>query len=141
MAIARKLESYGYDMLNCNSGTYDSFYYACPPYYQPYGYNLELSRAVKAAVNIPVFIAGKMDDPDVAEEAVASGATDGVALARGSLADPAFAKKLEMGTPERNQALHLLPELHRKPLRHRLHPVQRESEHRPGVQLRTQPCH
>ena len=99
--IAKKLESYGYDMLNCNSGTYDSFYYACPPYYQPYGYNVELARQVKAAIHIPIFLAGKMDDPDVAEEAVASGATDGVALARGSLADPAFAKKLEMGCPEK----------------------------------------
>lgn len=99
--IAKKLESYGYDMLNCNSGTYDSFYYACPPYYQPYGYNIELARKVKAAVSIPVFIAGKMDDPDIAEQAVASGAVDGVALARGSLADPAFAKKLEMGCPEK----------------------------------------
>lgn len=99
--IAKKLEEYGYDMLNCNSGTYDSFYYACPPYYMPYGYNVELARQVKAAVSIPVFIAGKMDDPDVAEEAVASGATDGVALARGSLADPHFAKKLEMGCPEK----------------------------------------
>ena len=101
VAIAKKLEEYGYDMLNCNSGTYDSFYYACPPYYQPYGYNLPLIRQVKAAVNIPVFIAGKMDDPDVAEAAVANGDTDGVALARGSLADPSFAKKLEMGCPEK----------------------------------------
>lgn len=67
----------------------------------PYGYNLELSRQVKAAINIPLFIAGKMDDPDVAEESVASGMTDGVALGRGSLADPAFAKKLEMGCPEK----------------------------------------
>lgn len=25
--IARLFEQYGYDMLNCNSGTYDSFYY------------------------------------------------------------------------------------------------------------------
>lgn len=98
--IAKKLEEYGYDMINANSGTYDSFYYACPPYYQPYGYNVELVRQVKAAINIPIFIAGKMDDPDVAEAAVASGATDGVALARGSLADPHFAKKLEMGVPE-----------------------------------------
>lgn len=100
IAIAKKLEEYGYDMINANSGTYDSFYYACPPYYQPYGYNVEIVRQVKAAISIPIFIAGKMDDPDVAEQAVASGATDGVAIARGSLADPHFAKKLEMGRPE-----------------------------------------
>lgn len=99
--IAKKLEEYGYDVLDCNSGTYDSFYYSCPPYYQPYGYNVELARKVKAAINIPIIIAGKMDDPDVAEDAVASGATDAVAIGRGSLADPHFAKKLEMGCPEK----------------------------------------
>lgn len=98
--IAKKLEEYGYDMLDCNSGTYDSFYYSCPPYYQPYGYNVELARTVRAAINIPLIIAGKMDDPDVAEAAVASGACDAVAIGRGSLADPHFAKKLEMGCPE-----------------------------------------
>ena len=99
--IAKKLEEYGFDMLNSNSGTYDSFYYSCPPYYQPYGYNLELAKQVKAAIHIPIFIAGKMDDPDVAEAAVANGETDGVSIGRGSLADPQFAKKLEMGCPER----------------------------------------
>lgn len=99
--IAKKLEEYGYDMLDCNSGTYDSFYYSCPPYYQPYGYNVELARRVRAKIGIPIVLAGKMDDPDVAEEAVASGAVDAVAIGRGSLADPHFAKKLEMGRPER----------------------------------------
>lgn len=99
--IAKKLEEYGYDMLDCNSGTYDSFYYNCPPYYQPYGYNVELARQVKEHINIPIIIAGKMDDPDLCEEAVASGATDAVAIGRGSLADPQFAKKLEMGCPEK----------------------------------------
>lgn len=98
--IAKKLEEYGYDMLDCNSGTYDSFYYSCPPYYQPYGYNVELARRVRAEISIPIVLAGKMDDPDVAEEAVASGAVDAVAIGRGSLADPQFAKKLEMGCPE-----------------------------------------
>ena len=99
--IAKKLEEYGYDMLDCNSGTYDSFYYSCPPYYQPYGYNVELARKVKVAISIPIVIAGKMDDPDIAEEAVASGAADAVAIGRGSLADPGFAKKIEMGCPEK----------------------------------------
>lgn len=99
--IAKKLEEYGYDMLNCNSGTYDSFYYSCPPYYMPYGYNRYLAKQVKAEVNIPVFIAGKMDDPDSCEAAVAEGDADGVAIGRGSLADPGFAKKLEMGVPEK----------------------------------------
>lgn len=99
--IAKKLEEYGYDMLDCNSGTYDSFYYSCPPYYQPYGYNIELARRVRAEIHIPIVLAGKMDDPDVAEEAIASGAVDAAAIGRGSLADPHFAKKLEMGCPER----------------------------------------
>lgn len=101
VAIAKKLEEYGYDMLNCNSGTYDSFYYSCPPYYMPYGYNRHLAKQVKNAVKIPVFIAGKMDDPDICETAVAEGDADGVAIARGALADPAFAQKMEMGCPEK----------------------------------------
>ena len=101
IAIAKKLEEYGYDMLDCNSGTYDSFYYSCPPYYQPYGYNVELARQVREHIHIPIVLAGKMDDPDVAEAAVATGACDAVAIGRGTLADPMFAKKLEMGCPEK----------------------------------------
>lgn len=94
---AKLLEKFGYDMLDVNAGIYDSFYYCVAPAYIPKGYNLHLSRQLKEAVTIPVFTAGRMDDPDMCEKAVADGATDGVALGRASLADPYYPKKLQMG--------------------------------------------
>ena len=99
--IGRLLESFGYDMLDVNSGIYDSFYYCVAPAYIPKGYNLHLSKQLKAAVNIPVFTAGRMDDPDMCEKAIENGETDGIALGRASLADPYYPKKLQMGKPEK----------------------------------------
>ena len=98
--IGKLLEKYGYDMLNCNSGVYDAFYYCMPPAYIPKGYNLKLAKQLKAAVNIPVFCAGRMDDPDMCEDAIANGDCDGISLGRATLADSHFAKKVEMGIPE-----------------------------------------
>lgn len=99
--IAKLLEKFGYDMLDVNSGIYDSFYYCVAPAYIEKGYNLKLSKELKAAVSIPIFTAGRMDDPDMCEDAIANGETDGVALGRASLADPYFPKKLQMGKPEK----------------------------------------
>ncbi len=99
--IVKKLEGYGIDMFNCNSGSYDGFYYACPPYYMEDGYNLKLAKAVKAAVSVPVFLAGKMDDPDMCEKALADGDIDGVVLGRASLVDPHYVQKLRMGRADK----------------------------------------
>ena len=95
--IGKLLQSYGYDMLDVNSGIYDSFYYCVAPAYIDKGYNLKLSKQLKKAVSIPVYVAGRMDDPDMAEAAVANGEADGIALGRASLADPFYVKKLQMG--------------------------------------------
>ena len=95
--IAKKFEQYGVDLLNVNTGTYDSFYYCVSPYYMPYGYNIEDARKIKEAVNIPVIVAGQMDDPDVCEKAIADGSIDGVTLARASLADAHYPKKVSEG--------------------------------------------
>lgn len=97
---AKYLESFGYDMLNCNSGVYDAFYYCCAPAYLEKGHNLKLAKQVKAAVNIPVLCAGRNDDPDLMEQAIAEGWCDGISLGRASLADPHYPKKVEMGRPE-----------------------------------------
>lgn len=99
--IAKLLESYGYDMLDCNSGIYDSFYYAVAPAYMDKGYNIKLAKEIKKHVSIPVFVAGKMNDPDLCEEAIKNGEIDGVALGRSGLADGAYPQKLMRGRPDK----------------------------------------
>lgn len=99
-AIAQKLESYGVDLFNVNAGTYDTFYYCVAPYYMPDGYNLQLAEQLKAAVRVPVFLAGNMDNPDLCEKAIAEGKIDGVTLARASLVDAHYPAKVSRGRTE-----------------------------------------
>ncbi len=99
--ISSLLESYGYDALNVDVGVYDSFYHAAAPMYMPKGHVLDLAKEAKKAVKIPILTGSRMDDPFMCEEAIIEGKTDGVVLARASLADPHFAKKVEMGIPEK----------------------------------------
>ncbi len=98
--ICKLLESYGYDGLSIDTGTYDSYYYACPPMYMPKGFFVELAAKATAAVSIPTMGAGRMDDAAIAEKAVAEGALTAVSLARQSLADPSYPNKVLSGHEE-----------------------------------------
>ena len=95
--IAKLLESYGYDFLDTDTGTYDSFYYACPPMYNPQGFMIPLAAAAKKEVNIPIIAGGRMQDYDLAAEAVEKGEIDAVGLGRPSLADPDYPNKVLAG--------------------------------------------
>lgn len=99
--IARLLESYGYDFLDVDTGTYDSFYYACPPMYNPQGFMIPLAAEAKKAVNIPIIAGGRMQDYDLAAEAIEKGQIDAVGLGRPSLADPEYPNKLFANQPEK----------------------------------------
>ena len=90
---ARYLQDAGYDMLNADNGTYDSWYWAHPPMYMPQNCNLDDVAHIKSCVDIPVVCAGRME-PDVGAQAVAEGRIDGVGVARQFLADPAWVTKL-----------------------------------------------
>ncbi len=90
---AKYLQDAGYDMLNADNGTYDSWYWAHPPMYMPQNCNLEDVAHIKKFVDIPVVCAGRME-PDVGAEAVAQGRIDGVGVARQFLADPQWVTKL-----------------------------------------------
>ena len=93
---AKFLQDAGYDMLNCDNGTYDAWYWAHPPLYMPENCNLDDVKHIKKFVDIPVVSAGRMD-PYVGNEAVANGEIDGVGFARNFLADPAWFTKLLEG--------------------------------------------
>lgn len=90
---ARFLQEAGYDMLNCDNGTYDAWYWAHPPIYMPENCNLEEVEALKPSVDIPVVCAGRMD-PYVAAERIREGRLDAAGFARSFLADPAWFSKL-----------------------------------------------
>ena len=90
---ARYLQDAGYDMLNADNGTYDSWYWAHPPMYMPQNCNLDDVAAIKEVVDIPVVCAGRME-PDVAAQAIAEGRIDGMGVARQFLADGEWVTKL-----------------------------------------------
>ncbi len=90
---AKYLQDAGYDMLNCDNGTYDAWYWAHPPIYMSENCNLEDVEHIKKFVTIPVVSAGRMD-PAVGAEAVKEGKIDGVGIARQFLADGEWVTKL-----------------------------------------------
>ena len=90
---AKYLQDAGYDMLNADNGTYDSWYWAHPPMYMPQNCNLEDVAHIKKFVNIPVVCAGRME-PEDAAAAIAEGKIDGMGVARQFLADPQWITKL-----------------------------------------------
>ena len=90
---AKYLQDAGYDMLNADNGTYDSWYWAHPPMYMPQNCNLEDVAHIKKFVDIPVVCAGRME-PDVGAQAIAEGKIDGMGVARQFLVDPQWITKL-----------------------------------------------
>jgi 2,4-dienoyl-CoA reductase-like NADH-dependent reductase (Old Yellow Enzyme family)/thioredoxin reductase len=77
-------------------------FYCMPPYYRPRGANVPYAKMVKADkdIHIPVSVVGGITTTDMAEELIASGAVDMVAIARALLADPDMLNKSYRGKPE-----------------------------------------
>lgn len=93
---AKYLQDAGYDMLNCDNGTYDAWYWSHPPIYMPENCNLADVEHIRQFVDIPVVAAGRLD-PKAAARSIAAGRLDGAGFARPFLADPEWVTKLLEG--------------------------------------------
>jgi 2-enoate reductase len=100
LAMAKLLETAGFDSLAVDAGTITGHYWAHPPMYQKHGCMLELAAMVKEAVAIPVIAVGRLDIPELAEKALEDGKADIISLAKGLLADPQWPNKVLEGRVE-----------------------------------------
>ena len=82
--LAREVQARGVDLIDCSSGGFAGAAIRPAPLYQ-----VPLARAVRG-VGVPTMAVGLITTPEQAEEIVASGAADLVALARMALDDPNF---------------------------------------------------
>lgn len=95
LEIARLLIEAGVDILDCDNGTYDSWYWAHPPVYMTPGCNIPETEWLSDYVDVPLICAGRLEDPDMAAEIVSRGKIAGIGIARQFLADPAYVTKIE----------------------------------------------
>ena len=90
--VARALQHAGVNMLNTGIGWHESRIPTIAAQV-PRGAFSFVTAAVKPHVGIPVVACGRINTPEMAEEILASGGADLVAMARPLLADPDFALK------------------------------------------------
>jgi 2-enoate reductase len=95
--MAKIFEQAGVDALHVDVGCYEAWYKAISTVYNPEGHQLNIVKAVKAAVSVPVLGQGKLFDPQKAETVLEEKNMDYVVLAHQMLADPYWPNKVKEG--------------------------------------------
>jgi 2,4-dienoyl-CoA reductase-like NADH-dependent reductase (Old Yellow Enzyme family)/predicted dinucleotide-binding enzyme len=97
LTLAPLLESAGAAYMHVSAGVYGSTELTIPSMYTPQGCFVHLAEAVKQVVDIPVITVGRIKDPVQADQIIADGRADIVALGRSVLADPQYPEKARTG--------------------------------------------
>ena len=95
--MMKKLVAAGIDAADISIGVYESGHLTSAPPDMPQGFNSGTSSKFKQALGVSILVAGRINDPAVAEEIVASGKADIVHIGRQSLTDPDWPAKVQEG--------------------------------------------
>ncbi len=99
--IARKLEAAGIDALSISAGIeFTKPYRMVSPMYFKEGWLAPYAQQIKQIVHIPVIVANRINDPELAHKIVFDGMADFVAMGRALIADPEFPQKASAGKYE-----------------------------------------
>jgi 2,4-dienoyl-CoA reductase-like NADH-dependent reductase (Old Yellow Enzyme family) len=102
VAIARALKD-DIDYLNVIAGTSASASGAAhivPSMANAHGYVAPFARKVKQATGAAVFVAGRINQPQIAEQILSEGAADMCGMTRAMICDPEMANKAKAGKPD-----------------------------------------
>lgn len=97
--FAKEMEAAGVDFLSVTGGWHESKVPQITAELPRGGWDFLVAN-IKAAVNIPVAVSNRINDPVVAERLLATGVADMVSLGRPCIADPEWCNKAEAGRPE-----------------------------------------
>lgn len=93
--MAKILEKAGVDALHVDTGCYEEWYQAITTVYSKPGHKLDVQKAIKDVVSVPVLGDGKLFDSKLAEKVVNDGILDYVGLGHEMLADPHWVNKVK----------------------------------------------
>ena len=102
-AIAAELAACGLDYVVVVRGAIFSAEKTRPDFHEPTGFNIDVCRAVRAAVpaSVAVFLQGSIVDVGQAEWAIGDGVCDAVEMTRAQIADPDLVTKARSGDIDR----------------------------------------
>lgn len=90
----------GLDWVDVSAGGRENQHWSIQPIYFPHGCIVHLAEAVKKVVDVPVVTAGKINDPQLADDIIAQGRADIVSMCRAAVSDPEFPLKAQEGKLE-----------------------------------------
>jgi 2,4-dienoyl-CoA reductase-like NADH-dependent reductase (Old Yellow Enzyme family)/thioredoxin reductase len=95
--LARRLQEAGVHCVDVSAGNYEGMEMMIQPGWVERGCLVPLAQQVKQVVSVPVTVAGRINDPVLANEIIQRGKADFVSLARPLLADPEYPNKAMEG--------------------------------------------
>jgi 2,4-dienoyl-CoA reductase-like NADH-dependent reductase (Old Yellow Enzyme family)/thioredoxin reductase len=95
--ILKILAAAGIDIVQVSAGNDATAEWICQPMFMEKACLADSAGKIRKALDIPVMVVGRINDPETAEEIIRSGKADLVCMGRGLLADPEMPNKARLG--------------------------------------------
>jgi 2,4-dienoyl-CoA reductase-like NADH-dependent reductase (Old Yellow Enzyme family)/thioredoxin reductase len=96
-AVCALLEEAGVCAISVSAGNWYALHQTIGPMFLPRGFLVSLAATIKRSVSVPVIAVGRLDEPSLAEQVLADGDADLIAIGRALIADPDFPRKVQEG--------------------------------------------
>lgn len=97
IGILRRLVESGLDVVQVSAGTDATPEWVSQPMFMEKACLADSAEKIRKALDIPVMVVGRINDPRIADDLIAGGKADLVCIGRGLLADPRFPQKAREG--------------------------------------------
>lgn len=98
--ILKELVEEGIDVVQVSAGNDATPEWICQPMFMEQACLADSAAKIKAALNVPVMVVGRINDPFIADEIINERKADIVCMGRGLLADPELPNKAQAGNYE-----------------------------------------